>query len=89
MKIHEFLTEKTWCKRNYAEDIMGHDVDPTDSNAVCWSLVGAMALCCQTWEERVDVACKLTNVLGNRRFTTFNDNTTWAELYDVLVKADV
>jgi len=88
-KIHEFLTEESWCKHDYAQDAAGNTVDAKDPAAVRWCFIGALNFCYDNWEEKEEALLRFEALLGNRYWVKFNDTSTWPEFHAALVKADI
>ncbi len=56
MKLSDLLIDESkWCQNNFAEDTYGLSVDPLDSEATSWCIVGAEVACEYTIEEKLDV----------------------------------
>ncbi len=99
MKIKELLdTERKWCKRRAAVDASGTPVNPGDTNAVRWCLMGAANKCYSDRAERIHVFKKLIKLIHNGGddhldlpvISRYNDkvSTTFTDIKNLLEEAD-
>lgn len=95
MKIHELLSDPSkWTKYMYAKDKNGDGIGSRDKEAVCWCLTGA-AMKCYLDGQSLDFHCyieilnKIKIRIGGDHITTFNDNSTYEEVYNLVKELDV
>lgn len=95
MKIHEMITEETWCKGHTARLRDGSlSGDSSDLNAVAWCAVGWLSRTFNYGQQR-----KLAGAIGiaqdefmvTGRLAAWNDapSRTFAEVKEAFLKADL
>jgi hypothetical protein len=91
MKAYELLdNEDKWIQGNFATDINGFSVSPTDDNACCWCVVGALMKCYgEGWREKVDLLYNNKLIPSVRSITNWNDSSYYHVIYEALKKLDL
>jgi len=97
MKVKELLSDESkWTRNAYARNRYGESVLPSDPEATCFCLSGAIDKCYGSnpplaWA----VSCKIEGVLprawhgGIQTISNFNDNACFDQIKKVLEEADV
>ncbi len=89
IKIHEQITEETWCKGYYAYTKDNNAVHPLNENAVKWCLAGWMyKIYGDTLFDHIKQ--KIQSIINGYEIT-WNDKPerTFEEVKELLIKADI
>lgn len=66
MKMHELLSDKSkWTQLHIALNAKGEDVSPLAHEAVCWCIEGALEKCYQRYDDRVRLAQRIEDEVGD------------------------
>ena len=100
MKVHEFLTEATWCRGAFARNKAGDPVHADDASACSWCILGAIFKVYGTevhkskgsWPsiERLDALVK--TMPGNHATVAGwqdDPDITWEDVHNLLVTQNV
>lgn len=91
MKVKDLLdSEEKWCQGQYAREIDGASIGPTDPDARQWCLDGAILRCYPDSRERLAVYDRVSRII-EVGVVIFNDapGRTFAEIRKVIEKADI
>ena len=96
MKAHELLaTPDRWTKGRFAADTSGHGVAPSNPEATCFCMLGALRRCYPALEEYLAIRKRLGKWLhetyGISSVVVFNDaeERTHSDVVNVLKELDL
>ena len=99
MKLKRLLNKKDhWTQGAYARDEHGEIVRPSDSNAVCWCVLGGLMRCYPDRLERDKIEKKLREIINDNSkpyrymgIVSWQDypTRTFEEVCELLEKANV
>lgn len=94
MKVFELLNDpKKHCRNTLALDKEGYPVNPTDSQAVSWDLLGAISKCyprvAKEYEVKDALRAEIKKRKGHDSIVRFSDNATWEEIQSILQECNI
>lgn len=85
-KIHEQITESTWCKGEWARTEDGHGTGPLDPQACKWCMWGWIR---RRFPALAAAKAALAAVIGTELLGEWNDSHTFAEVLAAFKAADL
>lgn len=85
-KIHEQITEETWCKGEWARTADGDSIGPLDPLACKWCMYGWIR---RAYSRIGPARNSLADVVGTPAIGDWNDDHTFAEVLAAFKAADL
>ena len=90
MKCWELLDSKNkWAHHAFARNRDGLAVNALEDNACQWCVLGAICVCYPNQKENAQASNKLYNFLNTKDVGSWNDTSSYENIFSVLKELDI